>query len=162
LRNEFDVGGRFLLGYGGSESLQSPATLWSDEAKALIVALGVDIARFDTALDRTLYPSLGLARGVFFMREAFGVDKLVTGDPMRMVADDIPPDRMNARPPMTPHRNSPSPNTPTRAPSLPSPDPSMSSPMNSRMCRWKPSRSSPLAALWCVPAPKRLKPRRTA
>ncbi len=99
LRNEFDVGGRFLLGYGGSESLQSPATLWSDEAKALIAALGVDIARFDTALDRTLYPSLGLARGVFFMREAFGVDKLVTGDPMRMVADDIPPDRMNARPP---------------------------------------------------------------
>ncbi len=98
LRNEFDVGGRFLLGYGGSESLQSPATLWGDEAKALLAALGVDIARFDTAFDRTLYPSLGLSRGVFFTREAFGVDKLVTGDSMRMVADDIPPDRMNARP----------------------------------------------------------------
>jgi len=34
---------------------------------------------------------------VFFAREAFGEDRLVTGDPMRMVADDIPPDRMNAR-----------------------------------------------------------------
>lgn len=97
-RNEFDVDGRRLLGYGGSESFQSPSSLWSDGAKALIAALGVDLARFETAFDRALYPSLGLARGVFFTREAFGVDKLVTGDPMRMVADDIPPDRMNARP----------------------------------------------------------------
>ena len=48
--------------------------------------------------DRDLYPSLGLSRGVFFSREAFGVDRLVTGDPMRMVADDIPSDRMNERP----------------------------------------------------------------
>jgi spermidine dehydrogenase len=35
---------------------------------------------------------------VFFSREAFGIDRLVTGDPMRMVDDDIPPDRMNERP----------------------------------------------------------------
>ncbi len=49
-------------------------------------------------LDRELYPSLGLSRGVFFTREAFGEDRLVTGDPMRMVADDIAPDRMNERP----------------------------------------------------------------
>jgi spermidine dehydrogenase len=96
-RNEFAVGGRTLVSYGGSESLQSPSTLWDDTAKALIRELGVDLARFDTAFDRTLYPSLGLSRGVFFTREAFGEDRLVTGDPMRMVADDIPPDRMNAR-----------------------------------------------------------------
>jgi len=97
-RNEFRVDGRLLLGYGGSESLQSPSTLWSDEARAFIASLGVDLARFETAFDRKLYPSLGLSRGVFFTREAFGTDTLVTGDPMRMVADDIPPDRMNARP----------------------------------------------------------------
>jgi spermidine dehydrogenase len=96
-RLEFEVGGRLLLGYGGSESLQSPSTLWDDDAKALIASLGVNLARFETAFDRTLYPSLGLSRGVFFTREAFGVDRLVIGDPMRMVADDIPPDRMNAR-----------------------------------------------------------------
>ena len=97
-RNEFVVDGRLLIGYGGSESLQSPSTLWDDVAKELIASLGVDLARFETAFDRTLYPSLGLSRGVFFAREAFGADTLVTGDPMRMVADDIPADRMNARP----------------------------------------------------------------
>jgi spermidine dehydrogenase len=98
-RNEFRVGRRTLLSYGGSESLQSPKGLWGDEAKALLASIGVHIARFETAFDRTLYPSLGLSRGVFFTREAFGEDRLVTGDPMRMVADDIPPDRMNARSP---------------------------------------------------------------
>ena len=98
-RNEFKVGRRALISYGGSESMQSPKGLWGDEAKALLGALAVDIARFETAFDRTLYPSLGLSRGVFFTREAFGEDRLVTGDPMRMVADDIPPDRMNARTP---------------------------------------------------------------
>lgn len=99
VRNEFRVGRRTLISYGGSESLQSPKGLWGREAKTLLRALGVDIARFETAFDRALYPSLGLSRGVFFTREAFGTDALVTGDPMRMVADDIPADRMNARSP---------------------------------------------------------------
>jgi len=98
-RNEFKVGRRTLISYGGSESLQSPKGLWGDEPKALLGALGVRIARFETAFDQALYPSLGLSRGVFFTREAFGEDRLVTGDPMRMVADDIRRDRMNARSP---------------------------------------------------------------
>lgn len=97
-RNEFEVDGRKLIGYGGSEALQSPHSLYSREALGLLRALGVDIDRFDTAFDRTLYPGLGLSRGILFKREHFGVDRLVTGDPTRMVADDIPPDRMNARP----------------------------------------------------------------
>jgi spermidine dehydrogenase len=98
-RNEFVVDGRFLLGYGGSEALQSPDALYGPEAKALLTSLGVDYHRFETYFDRNLYPSLGLSRGQFFTREAFGEDKLVTGDPLRMVADDIAPDRMNERSP---------------------------------------------------------------
>ena len=97
-RNEFEVDGRRLIGYGGSESLQSPHSLYSKEALGLLRALGVDIDRFETAFDRALYPGLGLSRGILFKRESFGVDRLVTGDPTRMVADDVPPDRMNARP----------------------------------------------------------------
>jgi NAD(P)-binding Rossmann-like domain len=97
-RNEFVVGDRLLIGYGGSESLQSPRTLYGPSAVELLTALGVDLDRLQAGFDDTLYPSLGLSRGVFFSREAFGIDRLVTGDPMRMVDDDIPPDRMNERP----------------------------------------------------------------
>jgi spermidine dehydrogenase len=97
-RNECRVGDRLLIGYGGSEAIQSPNALYSNVAKGLLRSLGVDLTRFETAFDRDLYPGLGLSRGVFFTREAFGEDKLVTGDPMRMVADDIPSDRMNERP----------------------------------------------------------------
>ena len=97
-RNEFEVDGHKLIGYGGSEALQSPHSLYSREALDLLRALGVDIDRFQTAFDRTLYPGLGLSRGILFKREHFSVDRLVTGDPLRMVADDIPPDRLNARP----------------------------------------------------------------
>ena len=53
--------------------------------KLVLKELGVDIARFETAFERDLYPSLGLSRGVFFPREHFGRDVLVNGDPMAMV-----------------------------------------------------------------------------
>jgi spermidine dehydrogenase len=98
-RNEFEVDGRFLLGYGGTEALQSPDALYGPEAKQLLRELGVDYHRFADYFDTDLYPSLGLSRGVFFTKEAFGEDRLVTGDPMRMVADDIPPGRMHEREP---------------------------------------------------------------
>lgn len=97
-RNEFRIGERLLISYGGSESLQSPKALYSDVAKGLLRSLGVDIERFHGAFDRNLYPSLGLSRGVFFDREHFGRDALVTGDPTPAVADDIPAGRHNAKP----------------------------------------------------------------
>ncbi len=96
-RCEMQVDGRLILGYGGSEAIEAPNVDWSENALALLSALGVDLTRFETAFDRSLYPGLGLSRGILFTREAFGVDKLVTGDPTPMVADDIPPDRLNAR-----------------------------------------------------------------
>jgi spermidine dehydrogenase len=97
-RNEFRLDGRLILGYGGSESMQSPQALYSKIAKLVLTELGVDIARFESAFERDLYPSLNLSRGVFFPREAFGRDTLVTGDPTVMVSDDIAPDRRNGKP----------------------------------------------------------------
>src|SRR6516164_2162219 len=79
-RNEFSTSARTLIGYGGSQSIQSPKSLWSDVAKGLLRDLGVEISRFDSAFDRGFYASLGLSRGVFFDRETFGRDALVTGD----------------------------------------------------------------------------------
>jgi spermidine dehydrogenase len=79
-RNEFTFDRRLILGYGGSQSLQSPKTLYSSVAKNLLDELDVDVARFETAFERNLYPSLGLSSGIFFAREAFGRDVLVSDD----------------------------------------------------------------------------------
>jgi len=81
-RNEFHVDGRLLLGYGGTESLQSPKTLFSKTVKRLMAELGVELQRWDTAFDRTLYRSLILSQGAYFDRETFGVDKLMPGAPV--------------------------------------------------------------------------------
>jgi len=79
-RNEFMVDGRLLIGYGGSQSIDSPQTKWGETAKGLLRDLGVDITRFRTAFEQRLYASLGLSRGLFLPREAFGRDVLVAGD----------------------------------------------------------------------------------
>src|SRR5581483_5386739 len=89
-RNEFSAGTRALIGYGGSQSIQSPRTLWSDVAKGLLRDLGVEVARFDSAFDRGFYASHGLSRGVFFDRESFGRDALVTGDALLSRNADAP------------------------------------------------------------------------
>jgi spermidine dehydrogenase len=91
-RNEFRVGDRLLLGYGGTESLQSPKTFFSKTVNRMLRSLGVDIRRFDTAFDRKLYGSLGLTDGVFFDRENFGADKVVAGSPVVTGGDSFESD----------------------------------------------------------------------
>ena len=97
-RNEFDTEYGLILGYGGSESLQSPRSVFSPVAMGLLKRLKVDINELAAGFDQTFYPDLGLSRGVYFDQKTFGVDKIVNGDPGRTVADDIPPDRLNGRP----------------------------------------------------------------
>ncbi len=97
-RNEFALDGRLIIGYGGSQSIQSPKTLYSAVAQGLLRDLGVDVDRFETAFDRSLYSSLGLSRAVFFAREAFGRDALVTGDAMSYSADGLTRRLSNPRP----------------------------------------------------------------
>ena len=83
-RNEFRSGGRTLLMNGGTINIQDFS--WYDEAsQGLIRELGIDVERYSEFEDEELYASLGLSRGVFFDKETFGVDRLVTGqrDPWR-------------------------------------------------------------------------------
>jgi spermidine dehydrogenase len=97
-RNEFTFNGQLIIGYGGSEAIQSPQTLWSKVAKDLLHDLNVGIGQFDTAFDHKLYASLGLSRAVFFAREAFGRDALVSGDPHTLSGDNETQPLGNAKP----------------------------------------------------------------
>ncbi len=98
-RNEFNAGGRFLLGYGGSESLEGIRRRWDRVARECVASIGVDVDRLEQAFHLTLYPGLGLSSGLFFPRETYGVDRLVTGDPVRQLPTDVPPHLHNGRSP---------------------------------------------------------------
>src|SRR5712691_4224893 len=75
-RNEFRAGGRMVLSYGGTQSIESPGK-YSDVAKALIAEIGVKTEKFYKAYDKNLYSKMGTA--AFFDKETFGEDRLVTG-----------------------------------------------------------------------------------
>ncbi len=89
-RNEFVINGRTLIGYGGTESIESPGS-YPKVASDLIRELGIDTGRFYSAFDRELYDSLGLRRGTFFNRESFGADHLAPGSALDPgILSDIP------------------------------------------------------------------------
>jgi len=97
-RNEFEAGGRTLIGYGGTESIDGPGS-YGAVARGLLRDLGIDPGVFHQAFDRSVYASLGLSVGIFFDRkETFGEDKLVSGSPFLGVAEDLDAKRLNARP----------------------------------------------------------------
>jgi spermidine dehydrogenase len=77
-RNEFTADSRMYLGFGGTQSIDSPAP-YSPVARALIAELGIDVSRAAQVLDARLYQGLGLQHGFFFDKETFGVDRLVKG-----------------------------------------------------------------------------------
>jgi spermidine dehydrogenase len=98
-RNEFNVDGRLLLGYGGSESLEGIRRRWSSVARECVASIGVDVDRLERAFNVALYPGLGLSSGLFFPREIYGVDRLVTGDPVRQLPTDVPANLHHGRAP---------------------------------------------------------------
>jgi spermidine dehydrogenase len=75
-RNEFQVDNTFMLGYGGTYSIESPA-IYSPVAKGVVRDLGIDVSSYARHNDEKLYRSLGLKHKIFFDRETFGADRLV-------------------------------------------------------------------------------------
>ena len=75
-RNEFHHQGRTLLGYGGTINVEN-YDAYGRPARRMFRQLGIDVTRYADYVDRDLYDSLGMGRGVFFRRETFGTDTLV-------------------------------------------------------------------------------------
>ncbi len=82
IRNEFRANGKLILGYGGSESIDSPKTGYSRQAKQLLRDLGIDYTKFNRYFDQALYEKKwGLKEGVFFDEATFGKNAVVAGQP---------------------------------------------------------------------------------
>jgi spermidine dehydrogenase len=83
-RNEFTVGGRTLISYAGTQSIDTPSA-YSAEARRLLRELGIDTGAFHTLYDQEYFTRRDMHDAVFFDRETFGRDRLVrheTGEPI--------------------------------------------------------------------------------
>ena len=74
-RNEYTVDGKTVIGYGGSQSIDTPSS-YSKAAAALLRDIGIDTEPFYEWFDRKYFSNRGLARGVYFSRERYGQDSV--------------------------------------------------------------------------------------
>lgn len=75
-RNEFDVDGHKLIGYGGSQSLEGPAS-YSPAAKKLLKDISIDVQDFYSHFDQKFYKRWNLENAIYFNQQAYGVDRIL-------------------------------------------------------------------------------------
>jgi spermidine dehydrogenase len=79
-RNEFMVDGNLLIGYGGSQSIDSPDT-FPDEVRDFLYDIGVRLEDFYHHFDQQFNTQHHLSSGIFFNEETYGKDELVVEKP---------------------------------------------------------------------------------
>jgi spermidine dehydrogenase len=88
-RNEFVASnGKRIIGYGGSQSLQTPS-FFSPLVNKVMADIGIEPAKFEEYFDSDWYDRVGVpGDGQFYGAELFGADKLVVpGDDTGWVAE---------------------------------------------------------------------------
>ena len=94
-RSEFvSANGAKIIGYGGSQSLQTPS-YFSPAAKQLLADIAIDTEKFETYYDQDWAERHKLGPAVFFRKEQFGVDRLIKRT--EKAADWVPKTPLNAR-----------------------------------------------------------------
>jgi spermidine dehydrogenase len=74
-RNEFNVDGTHIIGYGGSMTIDQPST-YSAPAAQLLRDVGIEVDRFYEYFDQDFFASHGHRRGVYFSAERYGRDSV--------------------------------------------------------------------------------------
>ena len=93
VRNEFTASnGKKIIGYGGSQSLQTPS-LFSPLVKQVLTDIGIETQRFEDFFDSDWWDDRELNDAIFLRAETFGTDALAVqaGD----AADWVPATSLN-------------------------------------------------------------------
>lgn len=77
-RNEFTVDGQLLVGYGGSQSIDTPSA-YSTVSAQLLRDVGIDTERFYGYFDQDFHQRNQLERGLYFPAEIYGSDLTLPG-----------------------------------------------------------------------------------
>ena len=77
-RNEFSADGGTRIGYGGTESIDTPSS-YSKVSQDLLVDIGIEVDRFYEYFDQKLYNSMDLDYAIAYDNKTFAAQKLVTG-----------------------------------------------------------------------------------
>ena len=75
-RNEFMVGDRLVIGYGGSQSMQTPS-YFSAAVTKLLADIGIEPKKFETFYDQAWGENRGLGRAVYFAPDVWGTEAMV-------------------------------------------------------------------------------------
>jgi spermidine dehydrogenase len=77
-RNEFSHRGETLIGYGGTESIDTPSG-YSEVSRQLLEDIGIETERFYDYFDQELYSKYRLSHSIMFDEETYGERKLARG-----------------------------------------------------------------------------------
>ena len=75
-RNEFQVNGKTLLSYGGTQSFDTISD-YSNISKTLLKDLGIELEKFESYYDKNFFEKYDLCSAIFCSQNTFGENKLV-------------------------------------------------------------------------------------